>query len=81
MQDQDLAHKLWITGHKLLFHLHMISHTVLNKAVPSMVSGPQLIKLVTGAAPYRAFISALYQDGIVLAGLLAAVVALVLYVV
>lgn len=81
VQDQDLAHKLWVTGHKLLFKLHMISHTILNKAAPSMIPGPQLIKLVTGAAPYRAFISALYQDAIFTAGLLIAAVALVLYMV
>ena len=81
MQNQDVAHNLWIMGHKFLFILQMVSHTVLHQIAPSVFSGPQLIKLVTGAAPYRAFISAMYQDAIVLAGALTAGAALAMYMI
>ncbi len=77
-QDQDTAHKLWLFGHKLLFLLHMISHTLLHKAAPGVFAEPRMMPMVMGHIPYRAFTASMYQDGIILAGLLIAATAFVL---
>ena len=73
MQDQDAVHRLWIFGHKLLLILHVVLNTVLRKAAPHMFGGPRLIQVVLGKSPYRDFLSILYKDGILFAGVLAAI--------
>ena len=80
MQNQDLAHKLWVIGHRVLFNLHML-RAVLHKAAPKVFAGPHLVQLVIGASPYKAFTSAMYQDGILFAGTLTAIAALLLLVI
>lgn len=73
VQDQDGAHKLWLSGHKMLLILHMASSTMLHKVAPSVFSGPRMLGLVMGTAPYRKFVSTLYRDGVWFAGLVNAV--------
>ena len=79
IQDQDGAHKLWVSGHKMLLILHMASSTMLHKVAPSMFSGPRMLGLVMGTAPYREFVSTLYRDGVWFAGCVIAVLAFAMY--
>ena len=81
MQEQDVAHRLWLLGHKVLFILHMVLRTTLHKVAPRLISGPGLIQLVTGASPYRAFISGLYRDGLCCAGILVIASALAVHMI
>ncbi len=76
-QDQDAVHKAWLLGNKLLLGLHMASRTALHKAAPSMFGGPRMMGVAMGNSAYRGLMSAMYRDGIMLAGGLAAAAALV----
>ena len=77
VQDQGAVHKAWLLGNKLLLGLHMASRTALHKAAPSMFGGPRMMGVAMGNSAYRGLTSAMYKDGIMLAGGLAAAAALV----
>ena len=79
LQDQDGAHKLWLSAHKVLLILHMASSTMLHKVAPSMFGGPRMLGLVMGAAPYRDFVSTWYRDGIWFAGFVMAALAFAMH--
>lgn len=53
---------------------------MLHKVAPSMFSGPRMLGLVMGTAPYRDFVSTLYRDGFWFAGFLIAVSAFAMHV-
>lgn len=76
-QDQDAVHKAWLLGNKLLLGLHMASRTALHKAAPSMFAGPRMTDVTMGNSAYRGLTSAMYKDGIMLAGGVTAAAALV----
>ena len=79
VQDQDVVHRLWVSSHKLLLILHMVLNTVLHKAAPRMFGGPRLSELVMGKSPYRDFLSTMYRDGVLFAGVLAAITTFALH--
>ena len=81
VQNQDAVHRLWVSSHKFLLILHMVLNTVLHKAAPRMFSGPRLLQVVVGKAPYRDFLSTIYRDGVLFAGVLAAVTTFALHMV
>lgn len=72
-------YKAWLLGLKVLLILHMVSRTMLHKVAPSMFAGPRMIEVTLGTLPYRRFMSAIYQDGILFTGFLAAATAFTLY--
>lgn len=73
LQDYGILRKLWVLGHKLLLALHIISHSLLNKLAPQVCSGPRVMAMAMGTMPYTAMMNCLYQDGLVLAGIIAIV--------
>ena len=79
VQNQDAVHRLWVSSHRALLILHMVLNTVLHKAAPRMFSGPRLLQVVVGKAPYRDFLSTIYRDGVLFAGVLAAVTTFALH--
>jgi len=79
VQDLDAVHRIGLLGHKVLFILHMVLHTLLHKAAPTMFGGPGLQPLVMGTAPYRGFTETMYKDGIMLAGIVIAATASILH--
>ncbi|DBA70580.1 TPA: hypothetical protein ACH3X2_011969 [Trebouxia sp. C0005] len=79
-QDYGVLRRLWVLGHKLLLALHIISHSLLNKLAPKVCSGPHVMAMIMGAMPYTAMMNCLYQDGLMLAGVIATVGILCLYV-
>ena len=64
----DTAHKLWLSGHKVLLRLHVFLHTALHKLAPNMFSGPRMMPMMLGVIPYREVTSAMYRDGLFVAG-------------
>ena len=81
VQNQDAVHRLWVSSHKILLILHMVLNTVLHKAAPRVFGGPRLLQVVVGKAPYRQFMSTIYKDGILFAGILAAVTTFALHMI
>ena len=81
VQDQDAVHKAWLLGNKLLLGLHMASRTALHKAAPSMFGGPRMMDVTMGNLAYRGLTSAMYKDGIMLAGGLTVAAALVVHMI
>lgn len=79
-QDRDAVYKAWLLGLKVLLILHMVSHTMLHKVAPSVFAGPRMIEVTMGTLPYRRFMSAIYQDGILFTGFLAAATAFTLHI-
>jgi len=71
LQDQTTAHKFWILGHGVLLKMHVVTHTLLNKALPGIFGPPTMQHMLQGLVPYRAVMSAMYTDALVIAGLLA----------
>ncbi len=57
----------------------MASSTTLQKVAPSMFSGPRMLGLVMGTAPYREFVSTLYRDSVWFAGYVLAILAFAMY--
>lgn len=80
VQDRDAVYKAWLLGLKVLLILHMVSHTMLHKVAPSVFAGPRMIEVTMGTLPYRRFMSAIYQDGILFTGFLAAATAFTLHI-
>ena len=78
VHDQDTVHKAWLLGNTLLLGLHMASCTTLSKAAPSTFGKPHLLRVAMGTSSYRGLTSAMYKDGIMLAGVLTAAAALVM---
>jgi len=81
LQDYGTLRRLWVLGHRLLLALHMISRSLLNKLAPKVCSGPRLMSMAMGAMPYTAMMNCLYQDGLMLAGVIAIVGILCLYLI
>lgn len=75
MQDYDLPHKLWLSGHKLLLGAYMVSQTLLHKAIPRLFAGPQMMPMIIGKKPYRVVTNGMYKTGTVLAALLTVITA------
>lgn len=69
--QETVAHKLWLKSHGLLLKLHVASHFVLNKALPSVFVEPSLMRMLKGEIAYRDVFYSMYRDGMVLAGILA----------
>ena len=69
--QETITHKLWLKGHGVLLGLHIASHFVLNKALPSVFAEPSLMRMLKGEIPYRQVLQNMYRDGMIFAGLFA----------
>ena len=78
LQDQGIAHKLWLYVHGFLLGVHMASHTLLHKAAPHVFAEPRMMPMVMGHIPYRKVTAAMYWDGSVVAGITFCVAAYIL---
>ena len=69
--QETVAHKLWLKAHGLLLGLHVGSHFVLNKAMPSVFAEPSLLRMLKGEIPYRQVLQSMYRDGVIFAAVCA----------
>ena len=55
--------------------MHVLIHTVLNTALPSLFAEPSMMQMLKGQVPYRSVIHSMYRDGLILAGVCTVAVA------
>ena len=69
--QETIAHKLWLKAYGLLLGLHMGSHFVLCKALPSVFAEPSLLRMLKGEISYKQVMQSMCMDGVILAGICA----------
>ena len=72
LQDQHIAHTLWVWGHRVLLDLHMAVHMLFCSMAPNIFSEPVLVPLEMGtdSKPYRSLTKAIYCGAVVMAAIL-----------